>query len=119
VSAPTAGVCATCYGQGEIVTDQGPLLCRDCMGHGQVAGRVELLEWRLRDLEQSHLAGGHGCEDDMRWLVTELRRSRDALLQILARCQDEPDGDELAADVRYLANICLGLYPPRPTPTAA
>jgi hypothetical protein len=89
------------------------------MGHGRVGGRVELLEWRLRDLEQAHLVGGHSCEEDMRWLVTELRRSRDALLQILARCQDEPDGDQLAADVRYLANGCLGLYPARPVPPSA
>jgi hypothetical protein len=40
-----------------------------------------------------------------------VRRSRDALLQIFARCQDAPDDDSLAADVRYVANGSLGLYP--------
>ena len=111
MNAPVPSTCATCYGSGEVVTDQGPLLCRDCMGHGKVGGRLELIEWRLRDIEQSHRESGHGCDDDVHWLVTEVRRSRDALLQIFARCQDAAEDDTLAADVRYLANGSLGLYP--------
>src|SRR5450631_4809816 len=83
MSTAAAETCATCYGQGEIVTDQGPLVCRDCMGHGKLAGRLELFEWRLRELERGHLGSAHGCEDDIRWL---------------------------AAEVRHLANGCLGLY---------
>ncbi len=110
MSTVAAETCATCYGQGEIVTDQGPLVCRDCMGHGKLAGRLELFEWRLRELERGHLGSAHGCEDDIRWLAAEVRRSRDALLQILARCQDAADSDALAAEVRHLANGCLGLY---------
>ncbi len=110
MSTAAAETCATCYGQGEIVTDQGPLVCRDCMGHGKLAGRLELFEWRLRELERGHLGSAHGCEDDIRWLAAEVRRSRDALLQILARCQDAADSDALAAEVRHLANGCLGLY---------
>jgi hypothetical protein len=39
-----------------------------------------------------------------------VRRSRDALLQIFARCQDAPESDVLAAEIRHLANGCLGLY---------
>jgi hypothetical protein len=46
----------------------------------------------------------------VRWLAMELRRSRDALLQILARCQDAPETDTMAAEIRYLANGCLTLY---------
>jgi hypothetical protein len=111
MTTPAPDSCATCYGQGEIVTDQGPLLCRDCMGHGKVAGRPELIEWRLRDIEQSHPGSAHGCDDDVRWLVTELRRSREALTQIFARCQDAAEDDALAADIRYVANGTLGLYP--------
>ncbi len=80
------------------------------MGHGKLAGRLELFEWRLRELERGHHGSGHGCEDDMRWLAAEVRRSRDALLQIFARCQDAADGDTLAAEVRHLANGSLGLY---------
>jgi hypothetical protein len=97
--------CATCYGQGEVVTDTGPLLCRDCMGQGRVGGRLELHEWRLRDIERAH-----PTDEDVRWLAMELRRSRDALLQILARCQDAPESDAMAAEIRYLANGCLTLY---------
>lgn len=110
MSTAAAETCATCYGQGEIVTDQGPLVCRDCMGHGKLAGRLELFEWRLRELEQGHRRSAHGCEDDVRWLAAEVRRSRDALLQIFARCQDAADSDMLAAEVRHLANGSLGLY---------
>jgi hypothetical protein len=40
-----------------------------------------------------------------------VRRSRDALLQIFARCQDAAESDTLAAEIRHLANGCLGLYP--------
>jgi hypothetical protein len=103
--------CATCYGQGEVVTDQGTFLCRDCMGHGKLAGRLELFEWRLRELERATQTSGHESAVDIRWLIAEVRRNRDALLQILARCQDAADDDVLAADVRYLANGSLGLYP--------
>jgi hypothetical protein len=110
MSAP-ADNCATCYGSGEVATDQGPLLCRDCMGHGKVAGRPELVEWRLREIERAHPGGAHGCDDDVRWLVTELRRCREALTQIFARCQDAADDDAMAADIRYVANGTLGLYP--------
>jgi hypothetical protein len=116
MSAAAPETCATCYGQGEIVTEQGPLTCRDCMGHGKLAGRVELFEWRVREIEQAHRGSTHGCDDDVGWLVAEVRRSREALLQILARCQDAPAGDALAAEISHLANGCLGLYPLRPAP---
>ena len=111
MSTAAAETCATCYGSGEIVTDQGPLVCRDCMGHGKLAGRLELYEWRLREIERGHRDGTHGCEDDVRWMAAEVRRSRDALLQIFARCQDAAESDTLAAEIRHLTNGCLGLYP--------
>ncbi|HLK92541.1 MAG TPA: hypothetical protein VKZ18_21785 [Polyangia bacterium] len=111
MSTAPAETCATCYGQGEVVTDQGPLTCRDCMGHGKLAGRIELFEWRLREIERGHRGSGHDCEEDVNWLTAEVRRSRDALLQIFARCQDAAESDALAAEVRHLANGSLGLYP--------
>ena len=55
----------------------------------------------------------HGCARDTRWLVFELRRSREALQRILARCQDEDDGNALAAEVKFVANQVLELYEPR------
>jgi hypothetical protein len=108
MSTAAAETCATCYGSGEIITDQGPFVCRDCMGHGKLAGRLELYEWRLREIERGDRDGTH--EEDVRWMAAEVRRSRDALLQILARCQDAPESDVLAVEIRHLANGCLGLY---------
>jgi hypothetical protein len=102
--------CATCYGQGEVVTEQGPSVCPDCMGDGKLLGRLERTEWRLRDIESAHRGDQHGCEPDVRWLVAELRRSREALLRILARSLDADTDDALAADVKYEANQALGLY---------
>jgi hypothetical protein len=108
MSTAAAETCATCYGSGEIITDQGPFVCRDCMGHGKLAGRLELYEWRLREIARGNRDGTH--EEDLRWMAAELRRSRDALLQIFARCQDAAESDTLAAEIRHLANGCLGLY---------
>ena len=45
-----------------------------------------------------------------RWLVNELRGTREALVQILARCQDAAESDALAQDVKYRANEALGVY---------
>jgi len=74
-------------------------------------GSIERTEWRLRDIERNHSAGTHGCETDIRWLIHELRQSREALVHILARCQDESAGPpELAAAVQFAANRALGLY---------
>ena len=46
------------------------------------------------------------------WLVHELRKARNALVQILTRCQDADDGDEMARYARYQAAQALGLYHP-------
>lgn len=108
MSDPKRPGCATCYGTGEIVTDQGSLVCPDCMGQGMPPARGGALEWRLRDLERDHQGSAHGCEADMRWLIVELRRSREALVQILTRCQDADE--PLAHEIQFLANEVLGLY---------
>jgi len=41
-----------------------------------------------------------------------VRRSRDVLVRILARCQDAEETDATARDVKYQANEALGLYDP-------
>ena len=64
----------------------------------------------LRELGSSLVASGPDVEADVRWLVHEVRRTRDALTHIMARCQDADEGDALAADVKYRANEALGLY---------
>jgi hypothetical protein len=108
MSDPKRPSCATCYGTGEIVTEQGSLVCPDCLGQGLPPARGGALEWRLRDLERAHQGATHGCEADVRWLVVELRRNRDALVRILTRCQDADE--PLAREIQFLANEVLGLY---------
>jgi hypothetical protein len=98
--------CATCYGTGEIVTDQGALVCPDCLGRGLPPARGGAMEWRLRDLERAHQGTPH--ETDVRWLIEELRRSREALVQILTRCQDSEE--PIARELQFVANEVLGLY---------
>ncbi len=106
--------CKSCYGTGELVTEEGPRTCPDCFGDGDAGGRGAKLEWRLRELERQHRDSGRDGDADVLWLIHELRRSREALVYILARCQDAEAGDALAADVMGRANEALGLYePPR------
>ena len=104
------GRCNTCYGTGEIVGEQGAAVCPDCFGDGHAPGRGAKLEWRLREIERTHRGSGRDDEGDVLWMVAELRRYRDALVHILARCQDAEEGDALAADVKYRVNDALGLY---------
>ena len=104
--------CLTCYGAGEVVTEQGPRMCPDCFGEGTSRSRGAKLEWRLREIERSYRHSGRETEGDVLWLVHELRRCREALVRILARCQDADEGDSLARDVKFQANDALGLYEP-------
>jgi hypothetical protein len=101
--------CLTCLGAGEIASDLGPEVCPDCQGDSRAPGRRELVEWRLRDIERVHAGPDHPCESDVRWLVFEVRRGREALLRILSRCQDEPQ-HPLAQELMYAINQALGLY---------
>ena len=105
--------CATCLGEGEIGTENGPVSCPDCFGEGRQLALAERVEWRMRDIERTHRDDSHGCSRDMNWLVFELRRSREALQRILARCQDEDESQPLAAEVKFVANEILELYEPR------
>jgi hypothetical protein len=102
--------CASCYGTGETVTEQGPRICPDCFGEGRPPGRGAKMEWRLRQIEQASHGWGREAQGDVEWLVHELRRTREALVRILARCQDADDADPLAVDVKYQVNEVLGLY---------
>jgi hypothetical protein len=100
----------TCQGTGEVGTDQGPTACPDCFGEGRPAGRGATFEWRLRQIEKRHQGAGGEVTADVVWLVHELRRSRQALMGILTRCQDAEEADPLASEVKYLANEALDLY---------
>ena len=104
------GRCNTCYGTGDIVGEQGAAVCPDCFGEGTALGSGAKLEWRLREIERAHRGTGRDDEVDVLWMVAELRRCRQTLVHILARCQDAADDDALAADVKYRANEALGFY---------
>lgn len=106
---PTVLRCKSCQGAGEIGTENGPVACPDCFGEGRQLDSLERTEWHLRDIERAHGGAVHGCEADVRWLIFELRRSREALLQILSRCQDD-ETVGLSVELRFLANRALGLY---------
>jgi hypothetical protein len=105
-------LCLTCYGSGESVTEHGPRVCPDCFGEGSSRSRGAKLEWRLREIERAYRHSGRETEGDVLWLVHELRGCREALVRILARCQDADEADSLARDVKYQANDALGLYEP-------
>ncbi|HVJ92979.1 MAG TPA: hypothetical protein VM580_24425 [Labilithrix sp.] len=107
---PTSEMCLTCYGTGETATESGPLTCADCFGEGRAVGQGAKLEWRLRELERVHRKAGGEAAPDIIWLVHELRRSRDALLRILARCQDADEADTIAGEIRFQVNEVLGIY---------
>ncbi|HVH44810.1 MAG TPA: hypothetical protein VM925_20795 [Labilithrix sp.] len=102
--------CLTCHGTGMTATDYGPLACTDCFGDGKALGLGARLEWRLRAIEGAHRGARGEVGADIVWLVHELRATREALVRILARCQDADESDDAARDVRHLANEALGLY---------
>lgn len=111
--------CESCYGEGVLATEIGPQPCPDCSGEGRPPARRHLVEHRLADIEQ-RLGGGGGTRSldqtdvrDVRWLLHELRCSREALVRILTRTMDAPADDALAVEVRYVANLALGYYGPR------
>jgi hypothetical protein len=101
--------CSSCYGTGELVTESGAVDCPDCMGVGK-APRGEVIEWRLRDIERAASEKPSESAADIRWLVFELRRHREALVRIFTRCQDIDDS-ALSTELRHLANEALDLYP--------
>jgi hypothetical protein len=68
------------------------------------------MEWRLRQIERAHQGSGSESEGDVLWLVHELRQTRDALLRILARCQDADSSNELSSEIKFRVNEALGLY---------
>jgi hypothetical protein len=102
--------CLTCYGSGEAATGGVPERCPDCFGEGKALGQSTKLEWRLRAIEGAYASAERETRADVLWLVGEVRRAREALLRVLARCQEEADANPAARDAMYTANEALGLY---------
>jgi hypothetical protein len=104
--------CATCYGTGETSLGGAPEVCPDCFGEGRALSRGTKLEWRLRAIENAYRSAPRETGADVLWLVSELRLSREALIRILARCQDAEESDALAHEIANQANAALGMYDP-------
>jgi len=108
--------CETCYGEGQVPTDAGLTTCPDCGGSGTLATPATLIEWRVREIEREVGARNDVTALDVRWLVFELRRARDALTELLALADDL---DETPARTRmmFIANGALDLYQATPVET--
>ena len=104
--------CATCYGTGEIVTEQGAVNCPDCFGEGRQLAGGAAVEWRLRELERVYAGEEREVHADVQWLLHEVRRAREALVRILTLCHDADEGDTLAREIKYQANEALQIYAP-------
>jgi hypothetical protein len=107
--------CASCWGEGVLGSEAGPQTCPDCAGEGKAPPRRHLVEHRLGDIDRRlGRPGGTAQIDqaDVRWLMHELRCSREALVRILSRSMDAGPNDALAIEVRYVANLALGYYEP-------
>ncbi len=80
--------CTSCYGEGEINTDSGPYLCKDCQGNGRILPTGEQIEERIREIEVEMERHPHEVKPETRWLVFELRRTRKLLWQIRSYCEE-------------------------------
>jgi hypothetical protein len=90
----------------------------DCAGIGRLPSGLVRTEWRLRELERIYGENSNEAAKDMRWLISELRRSHHALLQIMAVGHDlhlpeAPESTGLSR-IKFLANDVIGMYPVRP-----
>jgi hypothetical protein len=108
-SAGAGQKCETCYGEGEIPTDDGPVPCPDCGGAGTLPRADTLIEWRLREIEQVHAPEGAETAKDLHWLAFELRRARAALTELLT-LTDELEETAVRSRMRFVANQALSLY---------
>jgi hypothetical protein len=110
MSMPVVGkTCETCYGEGQVPTDEGMVACPDCGGAGSLATTATLVEWRLREIERVHGGGVSEMAMDVKWLAFELRRARDALTELLTLTDELPDSS-VATRLRFIANSALRMY---------
>jgi len=109
--------CESCYGQGTLPTDQGPMPCPDCGGSGMLPHPDTHVEWRLREIERAFGVGATEAAQAVRWLAFELRRARAALTDVIALSEDLPESPELVR-IRFGANRALSLYDEEPAAPA-
>jgi hypothetical protein len=110
--------CETCYGEGQVPTDEGLVTCPDCGGAGSLPSPGTLVEWRLRAIEEAQEGRNDDAALDLRWLAFELRRARDALTELVALI-DDLDETPARTRMRFIANGALNLYAPMADKAAA
>jgi hypothetical protein len=101
-------VCESCLGTGEYPTDYGMVDCPDCGGSGHMPSRRVVVERRLRDVERALEGGLRLKQDDMRWLLLEIRTMRQALRTVVALSHDGTDDTSVSAQIRRTAEKALG-----------
>ncbi|WP_437774645.1 hypothetical protein [Sorangium sp. So ce1097] len=100
--------CASCYGEGEINTDSGPYLCKDCNGNGRIIPTGEQIEERIRAIEVELERHPQEARPETRWLVFELRRTRKLLWQIRSLCEETGDAEQpIVVKIRDLADAAV------------
>jgi len=107
-----ANACLTCYGQGEVVSEYGSAACPDCGGAGTLPPQNVLADWRISAIEKHYNGDSSQAAQDVGWLAFELRRTRHALMQVLALAQDAAQDSAVAQRIQFLANDALGVYRP-------
>lgn len=105
------GTCLSCLGTGEVSSEGGLARCADCDGSGQIGSVFVRNEQRVREIERRCQKLTGEAQDDVRWLVGELRRTRAALVKVMTAAQDGPADDELLKRVLFEAIEALGMYP--------
>jgi hypothetical protein len=97
-------------GTGEMPSDYGVVDCPDCGGAGILPSEGIRIEWRAADILRAAQSGQPVDPEHARWLVTELKKARVALTEIIALAHDAPHDDSIALGIRFAANRALGLY---------
>src|SRR5690606_10590851 len=97
------GTCLTCLGTGEVSSERGLARCDDCDGSGKIGTTFDRNEQRMRQIEAKVSRLGGETEQDVRWLIGELRRARSSLLSIMSLAQEGGLDEESLKRVRFFA----------------
>jgi hypothetical protein len=108
-SDPAPDRCHSCHGTGETASEFGMASCPDCGGAGYLPSPHVRVEWRARDIELAHASGTTAVARDVRFLLAELRRSRDALMEV-ASLVNELDENAIVSRLRFTVSRALRLY---------
>lgn len=101
-------LCEGCMGTGEYPSDYGVVDCPDCGGAGYVPSRKQVIERRLREVERAHDGGLKLKTADVKWLLGEFKRAREALQKVAALAHDAGHDPNVATQIEVVAETALG-----------